>query len=293
MQLAILGLGLIGGSVARSLRQAPAAEAARWQVAAWSPSGLGPALAAADGVVDRCAGSIAEAVEGADLVVLAAPPLDCLRLLDELGGPLRGALAPGTVITDVASTKVAIVGRAAQLGLRFVGGHPMAGLESTGYAASRADLFSARPWVIVPSGDAAAEAAVAGLAAACGALPLRLAAAEHDAAVASISHLPLVLSAALVETVSGTGGEGARAGWPQARSLAAGGWQSMTRLARGDPAMGAGIVATNAAPIAAQLRELRALLGEWLEELEREDGPDPAWLEERLHAARRRAGELP
>src|SRR5258708_39764160 len=123
MRVAILGLGQIGGSVGRAL----VAAGDPWQVAGWARSEDGRRAAAADGI--ESAPSIGDACAGADLIVLAAPPLACLDLLDALAGPLREALAPDAVITDVASTKVAICGRAAAHGLRFVGGHPMAGRE--------------------------------------------------------------------------------------------------------------------------------------------------------------------
>jgi prephenate dehydrogenase len=106
-----------------------------------------------------------------------------------------------------------------------------------------------------------------------------LTATEHDAAVAAISHLPLVVSAALVEAMTGL------PDWPVARGLAAGGWAGMTRLAGGDPTMGAGILATNGAATADRLRALRVVIDEWLVLLG--DGPgDPELLRARLAAVR-------
>jgi prephenate dehydrogenase len=110
-------------------------------------------------------------------------------------------------------------------------------------------------------------------------------AADHDAAVAAISHLPLVLSAALVEAVAGRP-DRPRVDWAQAAQLAAGGWEGMTRLARGDVDMGTGIATTNAPAIARRLRDLRAVIDEWLADLERPDGPDRAGVRDRLTAAR-------
>ncbi len=228
----------------------------------------------------------------ADLVVLAGPPTACVEAIGQLDGPWRTSLPRGAVITDVASTKVALLARADAAGLRYVGGHPMAGLDTSGYGASRADLFVGRPWVIVPGRVAGSEdvARVGSLAAACGARVIELDAAEHDRAVAGISHLPLVLAAALVEAV--TGDElGSRADWPTAAGLAAGGWRDMTRLARGEPAMGAGIAVTNPAAIADRLRDLIAVLERWRLELERTDGPDERVIRERLVAAKTRLEE--
>jgi prephenate dehydrogenase len=292
----MLGFGLIGGSIARALRRGgdPADAAGLpggpWTIAAWSPSGSGPRAALEAGVVDAAAPTAQGAVADADLVLLAAPPLACLDLIDALGaGELRGALAPGTTVSDVASTKAAIVARASARGLAFVGGHPMAGRETAGFGAASAALLEGRPWVVVPAAGAGSRdvTRVEELARACGARPVLMDAAAHDAAVAAISHLPLVLSAALVEAVAG--GSGAMPpGWAIASSLTASGWRDMTRLARGEAAMGAGILATNAVAVAAALRDLRAAIDGWLGELERAGGPDADRLRARLTAARDR-----
>jgi prephenate dehydrogenase len=294
MRIGLLGLGLIGGSVARALRDPAGREgSAAWSIAAWTPSGRGPAAALEEGVIDRVAASPEAAIDGADLVVLAGPAPDCLEQLDELAGLWRQALAPDAVITDVSSTKETIVLRATALGLRFVGGHPMAGRETSGYAASSADLFSGRPWVVVPTSDVAAVERVEQLAVACGARPVRLGAAAHDRAVAGISHLPLVVAAALVEAVAGTTAGDAPPDWPTAASLASSGWRDTTRLARGDVAMGAGIIATNAPAIAGRIRDVLEALEAWLVELERPGGPDAGAIAERLRAVRARLEEPP
>jgi len=288
MRIAFLGFGLIAGSIARAVRVNPGRAA--WTMAAWSPSGHGPAEALADGTVDLAAESAAEALEDADLVVLAAPVPACLKLMDELVAGLGPALTETAVITDVASTKSALLERANALGLRYVGGHPMAGLDSAGYAAGRADLFIDRPWVVVPGGwaDSVAIGRVEALIEACGAWAILMDADAHDRAAAGISHLPLVLAAALAEAVVGPATKAARADWDAASRLAASGWRDMTRLALGDAAMGAGIAATNAPALASRLRDLRAVLEGWQSELDRPGGPDAAAIEDRLRTARTR-----
>ncbi|HEX5823560.1 MAG TPA: prephenate dehydrogenase/arogenate dehydrogenase family protein [Candidatus Limnocylindrales bacterium] len=277
MRVAILGLGQIGGSVGRAL----VAAGDPWRVVGWTRSEDARRVAAADGI--EPATSIGNACAAADIVLLAVPPLACLELIDALGGPGRDDLAAGAVISDVASTKAAICDRAASHGLRFVGGHPMAGREASGYGAADSGLFAGRPWVVVPPrpADADAEARVAAMATACGADVVRLDAAEHDAAVAAISHLPLVLAAALVEAI------GSSADWTLAQRLAAGGWAGMTRLARGDVAMGTGILATNGPMVAERLRDLRRELDGWLADLDSMP-PDPVRLGDRLASARKR-----
>lgn len=279
-RLALLGLGLIGGSIARALAGRPAADG--WSVAAWSPSGRGPANAAVSGVIETAAADVATALRGADLVVLAAPPLGCLELLDRLAGPDGAGLAPGAVVTDVASTKATIAGRAVALGLPFVGGHPMAGSERAGFAAGSAELFVGRPWVIdaEPGDDRPAIALVERLARDCGAVPVRMPAAAHDRAVAMISHLPLLLAAALVETAA------AGDDWADAARLAAGGWRDMTRLARGDVEMSAGVAATNAAAIAGRARAVRDVLDAWIADLEAAPAPDADVLRARFTRVR-------
>jgi len=295
-RIAFLGFGLIAGSIAKALAAGSAAgspSAARPRLVAWSPSNAGPDAAARDGILAAAAADPADALEGADLVIIGAPPIETVELVEAIGGRLRPALASGAIVTDVASTKSAIVAAADGAGLRFVGGHPMAGREVAGYASAVADLFAGRPWVLVPgaAADAAATERVAWIATACGARPLQMEAATHDAAAAAISHLPLVVAAALAEAVAG--GDSARPGWGAAAPLAATGWRDMTRLARGDVRMGAGIAATNASAIARGLRDLRDVLDAWLAELERDGGPDPAGLEARLRAVRDRLERAP
>ena len=290
----MLGLGLIGGSVVRALRDpVRGAGSEAWSIAAWTPHGRGPAAAFADGLIDLAAPSPEAAIEGADLVVLAGPAPDCLDQLDELAGAWRGVLSSDAVITDVASTKEAIVLRATALGLRFVGGHPMAGRETSGYGSSSADLFVDRPWVVVPTSDAVALERVEHLAVACGARPVRLGAGAHDRAVAGISHLPLIVAAALVQAVAGDDQGGASPDWPTAAGLAASGWRDTTRLARGVATMGAGFIATYGPAIAERVRELVAALELWLVELERPGGPDSGEVAERLRSARERLEAMP
>jgi prephenate dehydrogenase len=291
MQVSFLGFGLIGGSIARAVRANP--DTKDWTLAAWSPSGEGPRRAAADLVID-VAGAKAEAVlRDADLIVLAGPATSCLPLIDKLAGRWRNVIRPDAIVTDVASTKAMIVSRADAAGLWFVGGHPMAGRENAGYDASDAGLFVDRPWVVVPGALAGAGdiERVTELAEACRAVVVTMNAAAHDRAVAAISHLPLIVAAALVEAVAIRPGNpksraAARADWPVASGLAASGWRDTTRLALGDPAMGAAIAVTNAAELGARLRDLRTVLDAWQAELDRPDGPDEKGATARLAAAR-------
>ena len=281
-RIAFLGFGLIGGSVALALREA----GSRSRFAAWTARGRGPGEGLRRGIVDEAAATPAAALDGAGLVVLAGPPLAILDQLGSLGGAWRRHLAKGATVTDTGSTKARIVAAADAAGLAFVGGHPMAGRETTGVESATADLFLGRPWVVTLGIGATPENVdtVEALATATGARPLQLTADEHDAAVAAISHLPLLLSASLVEVV--VTARGSQATWPLAQQLAASGWRDTTRLARGDPEMGAGILSTNAQPVAEGLRLVRDAIDAWLEQLETPDPIDAERLRRRLEAAR-------
>jgi len=288
VRVSIVGFGLIGGSIARALRER--AEPSQWHVMAWSRNPGPVKKAVEESALDEAPATLEEALRGADLVVLAAPPLACLDLIAHFGGTLRGLLSEDCTVTDVASSKARIVGLADELKLPFIGGHPMAGREVGGYAASVPDLFVGRPWVTVLGqyarlcdGERIGE-----LIEACGAIQVPMDAAAHDNAVAAISHMPLLVSAAMVEAVAGGPGELERPDWRAAEVLSATGWEGMTRLARGEPAMGVGIAATNSAALASRLRDLRTVIDSWLAELERDGGPDVNTLLARFDSVRQR-----
>jgi len=269
MRVALLGLGLIGGSIARALREDPAGAGPfggeSLEIAAWTPSQIGPRTALAAGSIDFVGRSIAEAVDGAAVVILSAPPIAMAELLDELVVCRRsGRLTDAAVVTDVGSTKRWIMAEASKRGLRFVGGHPMAGSHETGFSAADPNLFLGRPWVVVP-GDrsGAGQALVEQLATACGARPVTMDAELHDTATAGISHLPLLLAAALTGSVALGPQASAATGWHVARLLASSGWHSATRLAHGSEEMGADLLATNASEVRVRLRALRDELDAW------------------------------
>ena len=269
--------------MARALREAPA-------YAGRGPLDVirrGTRKAHAAGVVDAVAVDPLDAARGAAIVILAAPPLACAALVRRLGAEPGATLAAGATVTDTASTKAALTTAAAETGIPFVGGHPMAGRETSGFDAADADLFRGYPWVITEAVGSGDPGVVRSLALACGAVPVELDATRHDRLVASISHVPLLASVALVEAVVGTT-EDPEGDWPAAAGLAATGWRDATRLARGDVTMGAEIAASNAVAIAAVMRRLRDRIDEWLELLDAPDGPDAEAMRDRLAAARAR-----
>jgi arogenate dehydrogenase (NADP+) len=255
----LVGLGLIGGSLGldlqrhglevRALVHRPdTAERARQR-------GLAQ-------VVDTDTAVLA----GCRMVVLALP-LD--RLLDPPPS-LIAALPPQAVVTDVGSVKAPVLQRWRGLHSRFVPSHPMAGSAEAGVEAGRRDLFRGRPWVATPEagGDGTALAAVRALAGAVGATWLTCEAADHDRAVALISHLPVLVSAALLLAAD----RGAAAGPPDrdlprlARALASSGFADTTRVGGGNPELGVLMARCNREALAEALSGYRRCL-EGLEQL--------------------------
>jgi len=244
VRVAIVGLGLIGGSLARAL-------VARGHEVWGVDAAPARRRARAAGAIHHGEATAEAAAKQADVVVLAAPPRVNLALLDRLAPMCRA----GLVVTDVGSVKSPIVRAARGLGLsRFVGGHPIAGSEGSGFGASTKGLFRGHAWILTPSPDAAALRLVRRLVLAAGAKPVLLAAAEHDRALAFLSHVPQIVSWALFE---------AAAGDPVARrslALAGPGFRDMTRLAKSPRPLWHDILGQNQAEVARGLRVLEQAL---------------------------------
>lgn len=259
MRLAILGLGLMGGSLGLSLGEG-------WEVVGWDRDAEAIAQALTRGAIGRGAASAAEAVADAQLVCLAVPVLAVPELLTAIA-PHLGADA---VVTDLASTKAQVCAWAAEALPRtpFVGGHPMAGSERSGIAHARGDLLAGATYVLTPAATSTPEALarVVHLARAAGARVHVMPPEAHDADVALVSHLPFLLSTALAAIA----GDDAR--WPAASRLAASGFRDVSRLASGDVAMHRDICLSNAAAIAPRLREASRLLADLAERLEDAEG---------------------
>ncbi|MGC8781115.1 MAG: prephenate dehydrogenase, partial [Anaerolineae bacterium] len=229
--IAIIGLGLMGGSLALALRDDAASGAAppfrAGRITGISRNVETLAAAQAAGAIDRGTTDLAAGVADADLIVLATPVRTILRLLPQIGRHAR----PGALVMDLGSSKAAICAAMADLpaGLQPVGAHPMCGKEVAGFAAAEAGLYRGRPFVLCPLERTAATAleTARGLALTVGGRPLVLSPQAHDRAVAAISHLPYVAAAALVAAVDA-------AGDPLAWSLAASGFRDTTRVAASD-----------------------------------------------------------
>jgi prephenate dehydrogenase len=253
----IVGAGLIGTSIGLALRQ-------RHIDVALQDSAPGR-LALAQ---ELGAGRTAVAGEWFDVAVIAVPPaavaIELLRLQ---------RLDLARTYTDVASAKAEPQGEAEALGAdmsTYVGGHPVAGRERSGPAAAHADLFVGRPWVVT-STQKASEQAVAdvhALAQACGAIPVAMSADAHDAALATVSHLPhLVASLLAAQLVSAE---------EATVALGGSGLQDTTRVAAGDPDLWTQILLANAGHLAVALARFADDLGRTVDDLERVAAGDGA-----------------
>ena len=193
MRVAVVGLGLIGGSIALAARERLSAEVSGFDA---DPTVIETAVKR--GAIASGAGSIASAVAEADAVFVAAP----VGVLPELIGEVLAHAPAGAVVTDVGSTKRTIVEAIADG--RFVGGHPLAGAETSGVEHARAGMFDDATWYLTPSRDtsAAALARVRDLVRATGAKPLEIDPLAHDQLMATVSHLPHVFANVLVSQLA-------------------------------------------------------------------------------------------
>lgn len=185
MRVAILGVGLIGGSIGLAARARAQAE-----VCGYDPDPAACATALRLGAIDRQAPDVATAVAGAEVVFAAAP----VGALEQLVSEALAAAGPDCTISDVGSTKLAL--ERARADRRFVGGHPLAGAETAGVQSAREDLFANAIWYLTPSAasDPALHERLRALIERLGAHPQVVDAAAHDHLMACISHLPHVLA---------------------------------------------------------------------------------------------------
>ena len=263
-RLAIIGVGLIGGSLARALRAG-----GHVREIVGHGRGLGNLQAAVElGVIDRAATSPADAARGAEMVVLAVP----LGGAAEILAALAPVLEAGMVVTDVGSVKGAVVAAArAALGARFpsfVPGHPIAGSEQSGVGASTPDLFSRKRVILTPEPEteAAAVARVRAMWVAAGAEVLTMPAAEHDRILAASSHLPQLIAYALMDMLVRMDDHRA------VFDCSGDGLRDMTRIAASDPVMWRDICLANRDALLAVLRQYHSDLGELADAVEKGDG---------------------
>lgn len=263
-RVAVIGVGLIGGSFALALKKADACGTVIGM--GRSPENLRIALQRR--AIDAVAASAAEAARDADLVLVAVPVAQIGGVFESIAPVLRA----DAVITDAGSTKQDVVAAArATLGMRlarFVPAHPVAGAEHSGAAAAQAGLFEGKRVVLAPLAETAPDALAGAEAAwqACGARLFRMSPEEHDAVFAAVSHLPHLLAYALVRDIAG------RENSAQLFGYAAGGFRDFTRIAASHPEMWRDICVANRDALLTELDRYAAKLRELRPMIERGDG---------------------
>ncbi len=237
-RVALIGLGLIASSMAHALRQFGLAA----EVVGHARSAETRAIAMDIGLCDRVYATAAEAVQGADLVVLAVP----VGAMGDLAAEIGPHLKPGATITDVGSVKGAVVEAMAPhmpAGVHFIPGHPIAGTEHSGPRSGFASLFNNRWWLLTPL-DGADPAAVARLRALCegmGANVDEMDVAHHDLVLAVTSHTPHLIAYTMV----GVADHMRRVSNSEVIKYSAGGFRDLTRIAASDPVMWRDVFLTN------------------------------------------------
>jgi prephenate dehydrogenase len=263
-RVAVVGVGLIGGSFALALKAAGACG----HVAGAGRNAENLRRAKELGAIDSIAPDAAAAARGADLVLVAAPVAQFERIFRDIAP----ALGARSLVTDAGSTKRDVVAAARKaLGAKlaqFVPAHPIAGAEQSGAAAARADLFRAKRVVLAPLAGNPQEAVARVQAAweACGARIFRMTPEEHDAVFAAVSHLPHLLAYALVHEIA------QRADSAQLFGYAAGGFRDFTRIASSHPEMWRDICVANRDALVAELDRFAARLAALRPLIERGDG---------------------
>jgi len=265
--IGFIGFGLIGGSIARLLREKkPPLDLFAYDYHKDTPS-AGLCLAKDEGILDRIVYEL-NAFSEADLIFLCAPVSKNIEYLTEL----KNIVSAECILTDVGSVKGDIMETAKALGLsrQFIGGHPMAGSEQTGYANSSTMLLENAYYILTPSKETPSKVinGMIQLVKDFHAIPVVLDAKQHDVLTAAVSHLPHIIAAQLVNLVRTSDDEK-----EQMRLLAAGGFKDITRIASSSPAMWQAVCLSNAKSIEEMLRKYIALLNEVLDAIVKKDAP--------------------
>jgi prephenate dehydrogenase len=237
MLVTVIGLGLIGGSIGLALRQG---RKSSWEIVGHSRRRETVARALSLGAIERGETNLRDAVERAELVIIATPVLT----VKEIFSRIAPHLPSGCIVTDTGSTKVQVMKWAGEMlppTVHFIGGHPMAGRETYGIQAAEADLFRRCTYCLTASEKASPKSmdTVIGMTKKLGAIPFLIDPQEHDNLVAGISHLPILLSAALVSLTT------KNPSWSKMSKLASSGYHDLTRLASGNPEVNSHICLSN------------------------------------------------
>jgi prephenate dehydrogenase len=264
--IAIVGTGLIGTSLALAIK----ASNLQVDVVGTDYDGSARSGAQKTGAFKKVESRLSDAIRGSDVVVFATPIMAMREMMESAANDFE----EGCVVTDVGSSKKIVLQWAEEVlpkHVSFVGGHPMAGKEVSGPGNADANLFKGKAYCIVPSTTAekAAVSSITTLAEAIGAKPFFIGVDEHDSFVAAVSHLPFMMSVALMGTASKS------ANWEDIAQLASSGFGDLTRLASGDPVMHRDICVSNAEPIVAWMDAYIRELYDLRNMLANENGPDP------------------
>lgn len=274
-RLGLIGVGLIGGSLAAALREADYVR----EVVGYGRSLSNLEDATRLGLIDAALPSPEAVARAADVVVVAVPVDSIATVLAQIAG----VIGPTAILTDVGSVKRSVVDAAHEIlpadYRRFVGGHPIAGTERSGAAAARADLFRGRRVVLTPDDttDAEALARVQAMWVAAGADVVQMSVTDHDRILAASSHLPHALAYALVDML---------VRMDEHRAIfdcAAGGFRDFTRIAASDPTMWRDIFLANADHVVALLRQYQDDIETLAQAIER---GDTQWLVDTLTRAK-------
>lgn len=259
-----IGFGLIGGSIAKGLKRSRP----DIRIMAYMRTRSKLEEAKRDGIVDIILDDIGSELSLCDMIFLCTPVEYNASYLQSV----KPYLKPDAILTDVGSTKANIHKEAARLGLEsfFVGGHPMAGSEKTGYENSTDHLLENAYYIITPSEKSSPEQVerVRLMALEIGAIPLILNYEEHDRVVAAVSHLPHLIASSLVNLVKSSDNQE-----QVMKQVAAGGFKDITRIASASPEMWEQICTANREPIASMLEQYIGSLSEILEQVKSSNGP--------------------
>ncbi|MCS6801717.1 MAG: prephenate dehydrogenase/arogenate dehydrogenase family protein [Chloroflexota bacterium] len=244
-KIAIIGLGLIGGSIGLGLAAARKRDKSlSIEIVGHDRLPENASKAKRVGAIDKIEWNLLAAVDRAAMVIIATPVLAVRTVMEQIAD----TLANGATVTDTASTKAEVVQWADELlpdYVTFVGGHPMAGKELPGVENAEADLFKDAVWCLCPGRNAEQSRVdvVAAFVEVMGAKPYFVDPHEHDGLVAGISHLPIILASALVSATT------ADPAWREMKKLASSGYRDTSRLASGEPQMNVDICLTNRGPL--------------------------------------------
>jgi prephenate dehydrogenase len=263
-QVTIIGLGLIGGSIGLALKRWSSENDNALKIIGYDADMDKQNRAKSMNAIDGAAWNLGEAVKDADIVILATPVGAMKDLFQDIGPSLKW----DAIVTDTGSTKSDVLEWAKVLPgtVSFIGGHPMAG-KSESLEGADADLFKGATWVVTPSATASESAIrnVLGIIAAVDAEAFFAEPAEHDAYVGGVSHLPMVVAAALVTTATGNNS------WRDMKTMASTGFRDTTRLALGSPEMHRDISLTNRQSLTRWIDQLVGTLEEFKGYLAEED----------------------